>query len=149
MSVSVQSADFDPAAELAALEALGGGAVASFTGLVRGDGGLISMHLDHYPAMTQAQIERLAEEAEARWPLIGVRIVHRVGTLTPGERIVFVGTASRHRAAALESCAFLIDWLKTGAPFWKKEVRADGSTSWVEARAGDEARARAWGETRD
>lgn len=136
--------DFDPAAEIAALEALGGGAVASFTGLVRGDDGLTAMRLDHYPAMTQAQVGRIAQEAAARWPLLGIRIVHRVGVLRPGDRIVLVGTASRHRAAALESCAFLIDWLKTSAPFWKKESFADGRAAWVEARADDDARAARW-----
>jgi len=140
----VQSGDFDPAAELALLEGAGGGAVASFTGIVRGDGGLIDLHLDHYPAMTQVQMERIAAEAAARWPLLGIRIIHRIGTLRPGERIVFVGTASAHRTAALESCAFLIDWLKTAAPFWKKERFADGRENWVEGKAEDERKAAAW-----
>lgn len=141
---SVQAEDFDPAAELAALEMLGGGAVASFTGLVRGDDGLIDMALDHYPAMTAAQIDRIAAQALGRWPLLGICIIHRVGALVPGDRIVFVGTASSHRAAALESCAFLIDWLKSRAPFWKKERFADGRETWVEAQAADEAKAEGW-----
>lgn len=142
--IRVSEAAFDPAAELAALESLGGGGVASFTGLVRGDGGLLSLYLDHYPAMTQAQVGHIAARAADRWPLLGIRIIHRVGTLQPGDRIVFVGTASRHRTAALESCAFLIDWLKTAAPFWKKESFADGREDWVEARAEDEAKAALW-----
>lgn len=143
--IAVGEADFDPAGHLARLEALGGGAVASFTGIVRGGDGLQAMRLDHYPAMTQAQIARIVAEAQARWPLLGVVVIHRVGELTPGERIVFVGTASSHRAAALESCAFLIDWLKTSAPFWKKERFADGRAEWVEARAEDDAARERWG----
>lgn len=144
VAIRVGEADFDPAAELAVLEALGGGAVASFTGIVRGEGGLASLRLDHYPAMTDAQIGRIVAEARARWPLLGVRVIHRVGLLRPGERIVFVGTASSHRAAALESCAFLIDWLKTAAPFWKQESLVDGARRWVEARAEDDATAARW-----
>lgn len=147
ISVSVQNDAFDAGAEQAVLEASGGGAVASFTGIVRGDGGLVELHLDHYPAMTQARIEALAKEAAERWALLGVRIIHRVGTLAPGDRIVFVATAARHRQAALESCAFLIDWLKTSAPFWKRERFADGRTSWVDARQEDEERAARWRQT--
>lgn len=131
VSITVGEADFDPASLLAQLEGLGGGAVASFTGIVRGGDGLVAMRLDHYPAMTEAQIARIVEDAQARWPLLGVIVVHRVGELHPGERIVFVGTASAHRGAALEACAFLIDWLKTSAPFWKKERFADGRATWV------------------
>jgi len=144
MSLSVQRDDIDVGAELAALEALGGGGVASFTGIVRGDGGLSELLLDHYPGMTERALETIAAQAMARWPLLGLRVVHRVGALAPGERIVFVGTASRHRTAALESCAFLIDWLKTRAPFWKKERFADGRESWVEALPADEAKAEGW-----
>lgn len=143
-AVSIQAGNFDVGAELAALEAMGGGGVASFTGIVRGEGGLIALELEHYPAMTQAQVERIVAEAMGRWPLIGVRVIHRHGRLEPGARIVFVGTASRHRTAALESCAFLIDWLKSQAPFWKKEHFAAGSPRWVEARAEDEAKAESW-----
>lgn len=142
--IAIQSEDFDVAAELAALETLGGGGVASFTGVVRGGGGLSALELEHYPAMTQAQVGRIADEALSRWPLLGVTLIHRVGRLAPGARIVLVGTASRHRTAALESCAFLIDWLKSDAPFWKKEHFADGATQWVEARAEDAAKARGW-----
>ena len=142
--VSIQEEGFDAGAELALLEAAGGGAVASFTGVVRGENGLVALELHHYPAMTAAQVGRIVEEAMDRWPLLGVRVIHRFGRLKPGEHIVFVGTASRHRSAALESCAFLIDWLKSEAPFWKKEYFADGGANWVEARVEDEAKARGW-----
>jgi molybdopterin synthase catalytic subunit len=144
----VQEADFEPGAELAMLEALGGGAVASFTGLVRDDegrrGGLAALHLEHYPGMTLARIEQVLGEAAARWPLLGASVIHRHGTLTVGARIVFVGTAASHRVAALESCAFLIDWLKVSAPFWKQIIRRDGTRDWVEAVAADDARAAEW-----
>lgn len=142
--IAIQSQDFDVAAELAALEALGGGGVASFTGVVRGGGGLVALELEHYPAMTQAQVQRIVDDAVARWPLLGVSVIHRFGRLEPGARIVFVGTASSHRAAALESCAFLIDWLKSHAPFWKKEHFDGGATAWVAPRAEDDAKAREW-----
>jgi molybdopterin synthase catalytic subunit len=146
ISVCVRAEPFDPGEELARLEALGGGGVASFTGIVRGEGGLVELHLDHHPAMTQAAMGDIAAEAARRWPaLLGITLIHRVGDLTPGDRIVFVGTASRHRAAALEACAFLIDWLKTAAPFWKRERFADGGSRWVEARAEDDAAAARWG----
>src|SRR6185436_12537647 len=105
INVRVQSDAFDPGAELERLEALRVGAVASFTGLVRGDGGLIAMTLEHYPAMTEPALRAIAEQAASRWPLAGAILIHRHGRLTPGERIVFVGTASSHRAAALEACA--------------------------------------------
>jgi len=142
--VRVGVADFDPGAELARLEALPGGAVASFTGLVRDDGGLDALHLEHYPGMTQRAIEEIVAQACVRWPLLGVTVIHRHGTLPVGARIVFVGTASSHRVASLEACAFLIDWLKSDAPFWKKEHFADGATAWVAARAEDEAKAKGW-----
>jgi len=144
IEVRVQQEEFDPAIELARLEALGGGAVASFTGLVRGDGGLLAMTLEHYPAMTESALRAIAEEAARRWPLAGTILIHRHGRLVPGERIVFVGTASSHRGAALESCAFLIDWLKTDAPFWKREEWADGSARWVEAKSVDDAAKARW-----
>jgi len=142
--VRIQAEAFDPGMELARLEALGGGAVASFTGLVRGDDGLVEMLLEHHPAMTQKALEAIAAEAASRWPLAGVTLIHRYGPLHPGDRIVFVGTASSHRAAALESCAFLIDWLKTKAPFWKQERFADGAARWVEAKAEDDAATARW-----
>lgn len=142
--VRVGTEDFDPAAELAGLEALPGGAVASFTGLVRADGGLTALHLEHYPAMTQRQIADIVAQAAARWPLLGITVIHRHGTLPVGARIVFVGTASSHRTAALEACAFLIDWLKVSAPFWKRTIQRDGSGEWVEAAVEDDARAATW-----
>jgi molybdopterin synthase catalytic subunit len=120
------------------------GGLASFVGICRGDGGLSAMVLEHYPGMTERAIRRIAEEACARWPLTGCTVVHRVGRLVPGEPIVLVMTASAHRAAALESCAFLIDWLKTSAPFWKREEFADGRERWVEARAEDDTAAARW-----
>lgn len=142
--VRIQAEDFDPGAELARLEALGGGAVASFTGLVRGGNGLVEMLLEHYPAMTMQAMGAVAAEAEARWALRGLIVIHRHGALRPGERIVFVATTSSHRAAALEACAFLIDWLKTKAPFWKRERFEDGAAAWVEARNEDELAAARW-----
>ncbi len=147
--VRVTAEDFDAGAELAALEALGGGGIASFTGLVRDDvghggGGLLALHLEHYPGMTERQVREVVGEAAARWPLLGVTVIHRFGTLPVGARIVFVGTASSHRVAALESCAYLIDWLKVGAPFWKQVIRRDGGRDWVEALGADDERAAAW-----
>lgn len=141
--VRVSPADFDSSQEIARLEALGCGAVASFTGLVRADDGVEALTLDHYPGMTERALETLAHEAVARWPLDGVTIIHRVGRMEAGARIVFTGTASAHRAAALEACAFLIDRLKTDAPFWKREHLAQGDR-WVDAKAGDDAAAEKW-----
>lgn len=141
-TVRVQQEDFDPGIEIAALEG-GAGAVASFTGLVRGDGGITAMTLEHYPGMTEAALEALADEALGRWPLSGLIVIHRVGTLSVGARIVFVAAASAHRAAALEACAFLIDRLKTDAPFWKKESGAGGDR-WVDARSTDDEAAQRW-----
>jgi len=145
--ILVQEAPFDLAAESAALTAAREdvGAVASFVGLCRADDGLAALVLEHYPGMTERAIAGIAAEAGARWPLTGCTVVHRVGRLRPGEPIVLVLTASSHRAAALESCAFLIDWLKTGAPFWKREEFADGrGERWVEAKAEDDAAASRW-----
>ena len=142
--ISVQLGDFDAGAELAAIQDGDAGAVASFTGIVRGAGGLVSMHLEHYPGMTEAVLNDLAQTAQGRWPISAVSIIHRVGSLCPGDQIVFVGTASAHRQAALESCAFLIDKLKTQAPFWKKELFTDGRASWVEARESDTTASTRW-----
>ena len=142
--VSVQREDFDPAAAQAELEALAPGAVTTFTGIVRVDGDMTAMMLEHYPGMTERALEALADEARVRWPLSGVVLIHRYGLLIPGDRIVHIACASAHRAAALEACAFLIDRLKTDAPFWKKEVRGDGSGDWVEAKASDDGAAARW-----
>ncbi|HZF76335.1 MAG TPA: molybdenum cofactor biosynthesis protein MoaE [Acetobacteraceae bacterium] len=146
-TIRVQEAPFDLATEVAALTGGRGdvGGLASFLGVCRGDGGLAAMTLEHYPGMTERAIARIAEEAEARWPLLGVTVIHRVGRLMPGEPIVLVLTASAHRAAALDSCAFLIDWLKTRATFWKREEFADGTSRWVEAKESDDAAAARWG----
>jgi molybdopterin synthase catalytic subunit len=143
--IRIQQADFDTGAEIASLgDAQGSiGAIATFTGLVRGDGGLIAMTLDHYPGMCESEIAAHVAEAKRRWPLLAVRIVHRVGRLTPGERIVFVGVASAHRQAAFEACEFLMAYLKTRAPFWKLEERASGS-NWVEARSEDDDSVKRW-----
>lgn len=141
--VAVDPAPIDLATELTAAEAPGAGAVATFTGLVRGDDGVTELELEHYPGMTQAALTSLAEAATARWSLLAVTIVHRVGRMLPGERIVFVATAAPHRGAALDACAFLIDRLKTGAPFWKRERRGDAA-SWVEASTSDDQAAERW-----
>jgi molybdopterin synthase catalytic subunit len=145
-TVRVQDAPFDLGVESAALTAgredVGG--LASFVGLCRADDGLAALVLEHYPGMTERAIAGIAAQACARWPLTGCTVIHRVGRLPPGEPIVLVLTASSHRAAALESCAFLIDWLKTRAPFWKREEFADGRERWVEAKAEDDRAAARW-----
>jgi molybdopterin synthase catalytic subunit len=145
ISVRIAPDDFDAGAELAALGIEGVGGIASFIGIVRGGEGLVSLMLEHYPAMTQRALDMLAQQATARWQLDGVTIIHRVGEMVPGERIVLVGVASAHRAAALEACAFLIDALKTRAPFWKRERFADGRDDWVDARTSDEDAVARWG----
>ena len=144
--VLVQDAAFDLAAETAALTAgrADVGGVASFLGVCRGDDGLVAMVLEHYPGMTERAIARIAAEAEARWPLTGCTVIHRTGRILPGEPIVLVLATSAHRAAALEACAFLIDWLKTRAPFWKREEFAAGTERWVAAKAEDDAAAARW-----
>ncbi|MCF8472504.1 MAG: molybdenum cofactor biosynthesis protein MoaE [Sphingomonadaceae bacterium] len=142
--VRISNAAIQPDQELAALTGLGGGALASFTGIVRDDGGVTAIELEHYPSMTEASLYRLIEAATARWTLLGAVITHRVGIIPVGAPVVVVGTSSLHRAEALEATAFLIDRLKTEAPFWKREHYADGSAKWVEAKASDEARAERW-----
>lgn len=143
IAVRIQADDFDTGREINRLEQAAG-AVASFTGVVRGDDGLTAMMLEHYPAMTEAALKEIAAEAERRWPIIDGIVIHRVGRLEPGARIVLVAVASRHRQAALEACAFLIDWLKTKAPFWKLEEFGDGTRRWVDARAEDDTAAEKW-----
>lgn len=145
MSVRVQTADFDLGAEAEALGRGGAaGAVVTFTGHVRGaPDGVEAMTLEHYPGMTEAALEEIEAEATRRWPLTGVVIVHRVGRLLPGERIMMVATASPHRAAAFAAAEFLMDYLKTRAPFWKKE-EAGGDARWVDAREADDAAAARW-----
>ena len=148
MTVRIQAEPFDPGAETAAF-ATGGhdsGGIASVLGLVRGHHHgtpVLAMTLEHYPGMTEKALAGIEAEARRRWPLDDVLVIHRYGRMLPGEPIVLVLTASAHRAAALESCAFLIDWLKTRAPFWKREETPDGER-WVEARASDDAAAERW-----
>ncbi len=152
--IRVQAEPFDPGAEIAAFTDTSGrvGAVATFLGLVRdhhpqspgASGPVRALTLEHYPGMTERQLRALEDEARARWPaLADVLVIHRHGHMAPGEPIVLVCTASAHRAAALEACAFLIDWLKTRAPFWKREDTADGA-HWVEAKDADDAAAARW-----
>lgn len=147
-TVRVQSQPFDAAAEAAALTAgrTDVGAVVSFVGLCRDEGGtLAALELEHYPGMAEEEISRVMAEACARWPLSGATAIHRYGRIAPGEEIVLVVTASAHRAAAFAAAEFLMDWLKTRAPFWKKEHRRDGASGdWVEAKAGDDAAAERW-----
>jgi molybdopterin synthase catalytic subunit len=145
----VQREDFDLGKELADLTrgntAIGG--VTSFVGLVRDltdDKGLSAMTLEHYPGMTERMLERIDSEAHDRWPLEATLIVHRYGRMEPGEQIVLVIAASAHRQAAFEACHFLIDWLKTQAPFWKVEEARDGTAEWVEARDSDDDAAARW-----
>lgn len=146
--IRVQREDFDLGAEVVALTQgrtdIGG--VASFIGLVRdvaGGESVGAMTLEHYPGMTEKKLQEIDAEANRRWPLSASLIIHRFGRLEPGDRIVLVITASSHRQAALESCAFLIDWLKTKAPFWKQEETAAGP-QWVEARESDDKAAERW-----
>ena len=146
--IRVQREDFDVGAELDRI-ARGNprvGGVASFVGLVRDLGGgerVSALTLEHYPGMTEKKLAEIEAEAHRRWPLDAVTIIHRTGRLLPGERIVLVATASPHREAALEACHFLIDWLKTEAPFWKSEETPEGER-WVEARADDDAAKARW-----
>jgi molybdopterin synthase catalytic subunit len=149
IDIRVQAAHFDPGLELAVLHGIAGiGAVASFTGIARPDvneaGAVIALELEHYPAMTDAALQQLAQAATERWELAACTLIHRVGMIHAGEAIVFVGTASAHRAGALAACEYLIDRLKSDVPFWKKEYRSNGETHWVEAKASDTDRAAGW-----
>lgn len=148
MKILVQEADFDPGAEIAALHEGQPrvGAVASFVGLVRdlNEGGSVTaLTLEHYPAMTEKSLREIVEQAMGRWQLFDVTVIHRVGRLMPLDRIVFVGVASMHRGDAFAACEFIMDYLKTRAPFWKKEGRPEGDR-WVEARSSDDAAADRW-----
>ncbi|MGE3247885.1 MAG: molybdenum cofactor biosynthesis protein MoaE [Beijerinckiaceae bacterium] len=146
--VRIQSEDFDAAAEAATLTAdrTDAGAVVTFTGLCRDEGGaLAALELEHYPGMAEEEIARVMTQAEARWPLIGATAIHRYGKIRPGENIVLVVTASAHRQAAFEAAEFLMDFLKTRAPFWKKEHLKDGTSGdWVEAKDADDKAAERW-----
>jgi molybdopterin synthase catalytic subunit len=146
-TLRVQERDFDVSAELAALTTgrteIGG--IGCFIGVVRSGGDLATMILEHYPGMTERAIRQITDEAERRWKLLGCTVIHRVGRLAPGAQIVLVLAAAAHRAEALEATAFLIDWLKTKAPFWKREELADGSGRWVDAKEADDAASARWG----
>ena len=148
VTVRVQAAAFDTAAEAAVLTAgrLDIGAVVTFTGLCRAEGGrLAALELEHYPGMAEAEIGTVAAEAARRWPLQGLVAIHRFGRIAPGEPIVLVVTASAHRAAAFAAAEFLMDFMKTRAPFWKKEHHPDGSSGdWVDAKEADDAATARW-----
>jgi molybdopterin synthase catalytic subunit len=143
ITIRIQHEDFDIGTEIAALDAEDTGAVATFTGKVRKEGDLTALTLEHYPGMTEREIARIVEDAQTRWPLLGVTIIHRIGRLMPGEKIVLVAVAASHRSAAFQACEFLMDYLKTRAPFWKEEARG-GKTQWVEARHSDDHAAERW-----
>ena len=148
MCISIQQHDFDVAAELAALRAdnTGIGALVSFTGLVRdfsGDERIEKLTLEHYPGMSEKALTAILDQAHMRWNLIASRVIHRVGVLLPNEKIVFVATAATHRSDAFAATEFIMDYLKTSAPFWKKEQTRRG-TSWLETKATDTARAARW-----
>jgi molybdopterin synthase catalytic subunit len=148
--VSIQTDDFDLSAEVAALRAgdLGVGAIATFTGTVRdrtgAQGGISAMELEHYPGMTERAIEAMIDEAHRRFDMRAARVIHRVGLLQPGDQIVFVAVTSAHRGQAFQACEFLMDYLKTQAPFWKKETTPEGAR-WVDARVADDAALARWG----
>lgn len=148
MSVRVQAAPFDPGAETNAMHAanVGVGAVVAFVGYVRdfNDGlDVAGMFLEHYPGMTEKALGKIVTEAGQRWPLLKVEVLHRVGALQPGEPIVFVGVASAHRQAAFDACNFIMDYLKTRTPFWKKEQTSEGER-WVEGKQSDTDAAGRW-----
>ena len=146
--VRVQREDFDIAAEARALTAgrTDVGALASFVGLCRDEGGRLSaLEIEHYPGMAEGEIAAVVAEAETRWPLIGVTVIHRYGEILPGEQIVYVGVAAAHRAEAFAAAEMLMAFLKTRAPFWKRARRADGAVEgWVEVKASDDTQAKRW-----
>lgn len=149
MAVSVQREDFDIGAEVRALSdgQTDIGAIVTFTGTVRGTAGgqpITEMTLEHYPGMTEKELARVEQDAHARWPLQATTVIHRYGTLQPGDNIVLVITASAHRHAAFEAAEFLMDYLKTSAPFWKKEAGPGGTGTWVDARDTDTAALERW-----
>jgi molybdopterin synthase catalytic subunit len=146
IDISVGEDDFDSSVELEKLRSAGVGAIASFTGIVRDEAtgpALIALTLEHYPEMTTSQLCKIAVQAADRWQLGTVIICHRVGRLLPEDNIVFVGTSSAHRKAAFDACAFIMDYLKTEAPFWKKEETTQG-TRWIDARISDDEALKKW-----
>ena len=144
--ITITTDDFNAGDEINALRLAGVGAIVTFTGIVRDKAehpDLIAMTLEHFPGMTEQEIQTIIDQARERWPLRVVRVIHRVGRLLPQENIVFVGTASAHRQAAFDSASFIMDYLKTKAPFWKKEETPAGA-SWVEARDDDDKALEKW-----
>ncbi len=148
MRIAVQEAPFELGAEIDAFAAgvAGAGAVVTFTGVVRDadQGGLVAMEIEHYPGMTEKALTAIAEEAMRRWSLADVLVIHRHGRLAPGERIMMVATAARHRKDAFEAAEYLMDYLKSRAPFWKKEILSGGSADWVAAKDADEDALKRW-----
>jgi len=146
--ILVQAADFDVGAETERLARAADdvGAVATFTGYCRSEGGkLAALEIEHYPGMAEAEIARVADEAQARWPIDALTIIHRFGAIKAGGRIVFVGAASRHRGAAFAACEMLMDYMKSQAPFWKRATLADGAKAdWIEAAASDDEALKRW-----
>jgi molybdopterin synthase catalytic subunit len=148
-TIRIQAEPFDVAAETATLTATRRadiGALVAFTGLCRDEGGrLTALELEHYPGMAEAEIDRIAAQAEKRWPLLGLTVIHRFGRISPGEEIVLVLAASAHRMAAFEAASFMMDYLKTQAPFWKREHLKDGTVgAWVEAKEADDRAMERW-----
>ncbi|MDH7785026.1 molybdopterin synthase catalytic subunit [Ochrobactrum sp. 19YEA23] len=151
--VSVREDDFDATVEVEKLRdgRKDIGAIVTFSGLCRDENGRLSaLELEHYPGMAEAEIRRIAEQTTARWPLLGISVIHRYGLIKPGDNIVFVATASAHRLAAFEAASFLMDFMKTGAPFWKREHLADGTADgWVAAKDDDELSRKRWVKSQD
>lgn len=131
IDLRIQASDFDPGRQLARLEELHAGGVAALTGLLEAGSEVTAIFVDHYPALAKAELARIADEAQAQWPLAGMILIHRHGRLAPNERILFAGAASSERNAAIEACAFLAEALRTRAPFWRKDLFADGTGRWV------------------
>ncbi len=146
VTIRVQATPYDVAAEIASLRQLPGvGAIVTFSGICRDEGGrLAALELEHYPGMAEAEIGRIAAEAAGRWPLAGITVIHRTGRIAVGDDIVLVVTGSSHREAAFAAANFLMDYLKTRAPFWKKEHAATGSGDWVASRTDDDKAADRW-----
>jgi molybdopterin synthase catalytic subunit len=148
LKVRIQREDFDPQAEAQALTdgRTDVGAVVTFTGLCRDEGGMLAaLELEHYPGMAEKELERIAEEASSRWPVQGVVMLHRYGKIAPGERIVMVAVSAHHRGEAFSAAEFLMDFLKTSAPFWKRQHLGDGTSGgWVEAKGSDDQAAERW-----
>ena len=145
MKIRVQHENFDVSTELAALSQAHVGALVSFVGTVRADGGVTQLELEHYPGMTEKALSDIVQQASLRWEISDAVVIHRTGLLQAGEQIVLVATASRHRGTAFAACEFIMDYLKTDAPFWKKEI-GPGGAKWVDARSSDRSALDKWRE---